>query len=125
MRSLTKKIGTVAATIAMLTTPAIASASGASAPAPGSEWATLSELNPAGAVALGASNATAGLPTAATMTTSAAVAQPVDADGEYRSNPLPWPVIGVLLAVVGTMIYIEFIEHHHGHFLFPNPASPQ
>jgi len=123
MRSLTKKIGTVAAAFAMLTAPAVASASEGSAPTPASEWVTLSELNPAGAVALGASGAT--VPTAATMATSAAVAQPVDANSDYRSNPLPWPVIGVLLAVVGTMIYIEFIEHHHGHFLFPNPASPQ
>jgi hypothetical protein len=121
MRSLAKKIGTVAVAVAMLTTPAIASASGG--PAPANEWVTMSELNPAGAIALGASGAT--VPTAATMTTSAAVAQPVDANGDYRSNPLPWPVIGVLLAVVGTMIYIEFIEHHHGRFLFPNPASPQ
>ena len=106
----------VAAATALLVTPTMASAAGTASQQPASDWVTFSQLNPAGAMALGGS---AAAPTAGTLTSSAAAVQPVDANGDYRPNPLPWPVIGVLLAVLGTAIYIAFIEKdgHHRAFL--------
>jgi hypothetical protein len=120
MRSLPKTIATIAVSAALLGTSAVASA--APAPqAPASGWTAFSQLNPAGAMALSANGAVAA-PSAATLAGTAAAAQPVDSD--YRPNPLPWPVIGVLLAVIGVAVYIAFIEDHgRSHHVFQ--TSPQ
>ena len=63
----------------------------------------------------------AAAPDAATL----AAAQSTTAYEEPRSNPLPLPVIAVLLAVLGTMAYIAFIEDHHGgnSRIVPNSAG--
>jgi hypothetical protein len=122
MRSLPRAIATIAVSAALLGTSAIASAAPA-AQAPASGWTALSQLNPAGAMALSANGAVA-TPTAATLAGTAAAAQPADDNADYRPNPLPWPVIGVLLAVIGTAIYIAFIEDHgRSHHIFL--TSPQ
>jgi hypothetical protein len=124
MRSPSRTIATIAVSAALLVTPTMATAADAAPQAPANPWVTLSELNPAGAIALGGTSAAT--PGPASMSATAAGVQPADDRDDYRGNPLPWPVIGVLLAVVGTMIYIEFIEHHHGHGTFPTtPTSPQ
>ena len=122
MRFLPRAITTIAVSAALLGTSAIASA--APVPqAPASGWTALSQMNPAGAMALSANGAVTA-PTAATLVGSAAAVQPADTDRDYRPNPLPWPVIGVLLAVIGTAIYIAFIENHgRSHHIFL--TSPQ
>jgi hypothetical protein len=117
MGSVRTAITTVAVSAAMLGTSAMVSAAPAPQP-PADTWATFSQLNPAGAMALDANGAVVP-PTAATLAATAAAAQPVDES--YRPNPLPWPVIGVLLAVIGTAIYIAFIEDHGHH---AHPTSP-
>jgi hypothetical protein len=86
-----------------------------------SRWTTLSQLTPAGATALAGSGVVAGAPDAATVAASAAAVQPADEAYETHANPFPLPVVAVLLAVLGTAIYIAFIEHHHGHTTFPSP----
>lgn len=125
MRTFPKAIATIAAAAATTVTPTMAAAStSASASNGASGWVTLSQLNPAGAMALAGSRAVASTPNAATMSATAAAAQPVDTAGAYRPNPLPLPVIGVLLAVIGTAIYIAFIENHgRSHHVFL--TSPQ
>src|SRR4051812_34918358 len=106
MPPLPKAIASLVAAASLLVTPAMASASTlpAGAASPGA-WVTLSQLNPAGAMALGGSGAAA-MPNAATLSSAsaAAAAQPVDTAADYRPNPFPWPVAVVLLAVVGTAI---------------------
>ena len=114
MRRIPRTIASIAVATALLATPAMASASTVAATS-SDAWVTLSTLNPAGATALAGSDVVA-TPTAATMAGSAAAVQPVDAD--YHANPLPLPVIGVLLAVLGAAIYIALIEKHHSHRAF-------
>lgn len=124
MRTFPKAIATITAAAAMTVTPTMAAASTSAQSARASGWVTLSQLNPAGAMALAGSRAVASTPNAATMSATAAAAQPVDTAGAYRPNPLPLPVIGVLLAVIGTAIYIAFIENHgRSHHVFL--TSPQ
>ncbi|HKC02348.1 MAG TPA: hypothetical protein VKC17_03490 [Sphingomicrobium sp.] len=89
----------------------------AAQPAP-NNWVRLSQLTPAGAMALAGSGVVAGAPDAATVAASAAAVQPADEPG---ANPFPLPVIAVLLAVLGGAVYIAFIEHHHGHIAIPTP----
>ena len=127
MRSIrTKLAATVVAAAMMMSPTAAASATmSTAATAPVSNgWVTLSQLTPAGAMALAGSGVVAGTPDAATVAASAAAVQPVESN-EPGANPFPLPVIAVLLAVLGTAIYIAFIEHHHGHATFPGaPVSP-
>ena len=122
MRSITRKLASAAVAAALIVSPTAAAAASMSAPLasqPQNSWTTLSQMNAAGAVALAGSGAA---PNAATM---AAAAQTSDDQREYRSNPLPLPVLAVLLAVLGTAIYIAFIEKHRGHVNFPiTPVSP-
>ncbi len=109
MRRVTTKIASIAAAAAIILAPTAASASALpSSSAPSNAWVTLSQLNPAGATALAGS---AAAPSSVELAGAAAAVQP--ADDTYRPNPLPLPVIAVLLAVLGTMIYIAFIEKHH------------
>ena len=105
MRCSRMKWISAAAVTALLVTPTMAAAA-APATAPQSGWTALSQLTPAGATALASTGVTAGSPTAATLS----AAQSSVAVDEPRANPLPLPVIAVLLAVLGTAIYIAFIE---------------
>jgi hypothetical protein len=112
MRRVTTKIASIAAATAIILAPAAASASAlpSSSTSP-TAWVTLSQLNPAGATALAGSTAATAAPSSVALAGATAAAQP--ADDTYRPNPLPLPVVAVLLAVLGTMIYIAFIEKHH------------
>jgi len=122
MRSIRTKLAATAVAAAIMISPtAAASATMATAAQPTSTgWVTLSQMTPAGAMALAGSGVAAATPDAATVAASAAAVQPVEGD-ERGANPLPLPVIAVLLAVLGTAIYIAFIEKHHGHADFPGP----
>ena len=108
MRDIRTKIASTAVAAALIFSPTAAVASTYAA-GPANAWVTLSSLTPAGASALAGSGAVAAAPDAATL----AAAQSTTAYEEPRSNPLPLPVIAVLLAVLGTMAYIAFIEDHH------------
>jgi hypothetical protein len=129
MRSIRTKLAATAVAAALIISPTAAASStmatGAARPQ-SNGWVTLSQLTPAGASALAASGVVAGAPDAATVAASAAAVQPVDESGAPRANPLPLPVILVLLAVLGTAIYIALIEKHHGHITIPvrPPVSP-
>jgi hypothetical protein len=115
------KLAATAVAAALIASPTMASA--AAQPTPTS-WVALSQMTPAGAMALAGSGVVAGAPDAATVAASAAAVQPYEAD-ERGANPLPLPVIAVLLAVLGAAIYVAFIEKHHGHATFPGaPVSP-
>ena len=119
MRSNRNRLAACAAVAALLVSPTAAMASTVSSAQPASNsWVTLSQMTAPGAAALAGS---AVAPSAATMATSAAAVQPMD-DAAPRANPLPIPVIVVLLAVLGTAIYIALIEKHHGHATFPGGA---
>ena len=120
MRPVTAKLASTAAALALMVGSSGASAAGNPAPnsAPDA-WVTFSQLNPAGATALAGSSAAS----SASLAGAAAAAQPAE-DSGYRPNPFPWPVAVVLLGVIATAIYIEFIEKHHGRVTFPNPNSP-
>lgn len=112
MRRVTTKIASIAAATAIILAPAAASASAlASSSTSPNAWVTLSQLNPAGATALAGSTGATAAPSSVVLAGATAAAQP--ADDTYRPNPLPLPVVAVLLAVLGTMIYIAFIEKHH------------
>ena|SRR3982751_6325932 len=126
MRSITHRLSASVIAAALLVSPTMASASTTSVGAqPQNAWVALSQMTPAGAAALASTGVTAAAPDAATMATAAAAAQPVDGSAEPGANPLPLPVIAVLLAVLGTAIYIAFIEKHHGHVTVPTgPVSP-
>jgi hypothetical protein len=121
MPSVTTKIASIAAAVAIVMAPTAASAS-ATSPVQSNGWVTLSQLNPAGATALAGGAAVTAVPDSVALAGAAAAAQP--ADDTYRPNPLPLPVIAVLLAVLGTMIYIALIEKHH-HSSRPFLTSPQ
>ena len=123
MRSIrTNLAAMVVATAIMVSPTAAASATMAATTAQpaSSGWVTLSQMTPAGAMAMAGSGAVAAAPDAATVAASAAAVQPVEGDAP-RANPLPLPVIAVLLGVIATAIYIAFIEKHHGHADFPGP----
>ena len=123
MRRVTTKIASIAAATAIILAPTAASASALPSPsAQPNAWVTLSQLNPAGATALAGSAAVSAAPDSVALAGAAAAAQP--ADDNYRPNPLPLPVVAVLLAVLGTMIYIAFIEKR-GHSHRPFLTSPQ
>src|SRR5215213_2884973 len=109
------KIATTAIAAALIFSPTAAIASSYTTP-PANGWVTLSALTPAGATALAGSGVA---PSPATL----AAAQSSVAVDDDRANPLPLPVIAVVLAVLGTMAYIAFIEDHHDH-LRPFFASP-
>jgi hypothetical protein len=121
MRSIpTKLAATVVAAAIMISPTAAASATmstAAAQPAP-NNWVRLSQLTPAGAMALASSRVVADAPDAASVAASAAAVQPADEPG---ANPFPLPVIAVLLAVLGGAVYIALIEHHHGHIAIPTP----
>lgn len=112
MRNIRTKIASTAIAAALIFSPTAAVA--AAYPAQASGWTALSQMTPAGASALAGSGAVAGVPDAATM----AAAQSTVAYDEPHANPLPLPVIAVLLAVLGTAIYIALIEKHHSHGVF-------
>lgn len=118
MRDIRTKIASTAIAAALIFSPTAAVAAPYSAQPASNSWVTLSSLTPAGATALG-SGAIAGAPSAATL----AAAQSTVAYDEPRANSLPLPVIAVLLAVLGTAIYIALIEKHHSHRAFL--ISPQ
>ena len=124
MRSVTKTLASAAVAAALIVTPTAAVSATASAPLaaqPQNSWTTLSQMTPAGAVALAGGGAVT--PSAATM--AAAAAQTSDYPSDYRRNGLPLPAIAVLLAVFGVAIYIAFIEKHRGKVNFPfTPVSP-
>jgi hypothetical protein len=126
MRSIRTKLAATAVAAAIMISPTAAAsatmATTAARPAT-TGWVTLSQMTPAGAMALAGSGVVAATPDAATVAASAAAVQPMEGD-EGRANPLPLPVIAVLLAVLGTAIYIAFIEKHHGHANFPGPPPP-
>lgn len=127
MRTIRTKLAASAVAAALIASPTMASAltvsTAAVQPTPTS-WVALSQMTPAGVMALAGSGVIAGTPDAATVAASAAAVQPYESD-ERRANPLPLPVIAVLLAVLGAAIYIAFIEKHHGHATFPGaPVSP-
>jgi len=128
MRSIRTKLAATAVAAAIMISPTAAASATMSttvAQPTSNGWVTLSQLTPAGAVALAGSGVMAGAPDAATVAASAAAVQPVDEVSEPHTNPFPLPVIAVLLAVLGTAIYIAFIEKHHGHATFPGgPVSP-
>ena len=128
MRSMrTNLVATAVAAALMISPTAAASATMSTwAAQPSSNaWVTLSQLTPAGATALAGSGVVAGAPDAATVAASAAAVQPADEAPEPGANPFPIPVVIVLLAVLGTAIYIALIEKHHGHASFPGaPISP-
>lgn len=105
MRAIPTKIVSTAIAAALIFTPTAAAAA-TTAPQPVSSWVTLSALTPAGATALAGSDVA---PSAATL----AGTQSTVAYDDQRANPLPLPVIAVVLAVLGTMAYIAFIEDHH------------
>ena len=122
MRPITMKLASAAVAAALIVSPAAAASSSMSAPLaaqPQNSWVALSQMTPAGAAALASSGVTAAAPDAATI---AAAAQTSADDRDYRANALPLPVIIVLLAVLGTAIYIAFIEKHRGHVVIG--ASP-
>ena len=125
MRSIRTKFGASAVAAAMIISPTAAASStmstAAAQPASNS-WVTLSQLTPAGAVALAGSGVVAGAPDAATLAASAAAVQPADESSEPGANPFPIPVIVVLLGVLGMAVYIALIEKHHGHVTFPGGA---
>jgi len=126
MRTMWSKFAASVVAAALIASPTMASATAAATAQPtATSWVALSQMTPAGAMALAGSGAVAGTPDAATVAASAAAVQPYEGD-ERRANPLPLPVIAVLLAVLGTAIYIAFIEKHHGHATFPGapPVSP-
>ena len=125
MRSIRTRLAAAAVATAIIVSPTAAASAtmGTAAAQPASNsWVTLSQLTPAGATALAGSGVIAATPNAATVAASAAAVQPVDEASEPRANPLPIPVIVVLLAVLGTAIYIAMIEKHHGHVTFPGGA---
>ena len=112
MRTVTRKIASIAAAAAIVVAPTAASAEALpSSSAQSNAWITFSQLNPAGATALAGNAAATAAPNSVALAGAAAAAQP--ADDAYRPNPLPLPVVAVLLAVLGTMIYIAFIEKNH------------
>ena len=113
MRDIRTKIATTAIAAALIFSPTAAVASSYSAQSPSNAWVTLSEMTPAGATALAGSGVVSGAPDAATL--AAAQTTVVATDSDYRPNPLPLPVIAVLLAVLGGAIYIALIEKHHSH----------
>ena len=122
MRLITMKLASAAAAASLIASPVAAASSTMAAPLaaqPQNSWVALSQMTPAGAQALASSGMTTAAPDAATI---AAAAQVSSDDRDYRANPLPLPVIIVLLAVLGTAIYIAFIEKHHGHVVVG--ASP-
>jgi len=123
MRAIRTKLTATAIAAALILSPTAAAAATMSSPAPPApnNWVTLSQLTPAGATALASSGAIASAPDAATIAGSAVAVQPVDEDAE-GGNPFPIPVIVVLLGVLGTMIYIAFIEDHDGSATFPGGA---
>ena len=112
MRDIRTKIASTAVAAALIFSPTAAVAATYPTQAQNSGWTTLSQMTPAGADAL--SGAVAGAPDAATL----AAAQSTVAYDEPHANPLPLPVIAVLLAVLGTAIYIALIEKHHSHGVF-------
>ena len=123
MRAIRTKLAAAAVAAALIISPTAAASStmATAAAQPASNgWVELSQLTPAGAVALAGSGVVAGAPDAATAAASAAAVQPAY-DDERRANPLPLPVLAVLLAVLGTAIYIALIEKHHGHITIPGP----
>ena len=123
MRTMWSKFAASVVAATLIASPTMASATAAAQPT-ATSWVALSQMTPAGAMALAGSGAVAGTPDAATVAASAAAVQPYEGD-ERGANPLPLPVIAVLLAVLGTAIYIAFIEKHHGHATFPGgPVSP-
>jgi hypothetical protein len=120
MRLIQKKLAATAVAGALVFSPTLAAASTFAAPTqPQNAWVTLSQMTPAGATALASTGAVAAAPDAAAMA-AAVAAQPVD-ETDYRPNPLPIPVIVVLLGVLGMAIYIALIEKHHGHITIPAP----
>lgn len=121
MRLIQQKLAATAVALALGFSPTMAAASTFAAPTqPQNTWVTLSQMTPAGATALASTGAVAAAPDAAAMAAAAAAAQPVDGS-DYRPNPLPIPVIVVLLGVLGMAIYIALIEKHHGHITIPTP----
>jgi len=123
MRPVSMKIVSIATAAAIMFVPTAAAASAVqSSPPPSSAWVTLSQLNPAGATALAAPRLTASS-NAISLAGAAAAAQPVADSDLRRPDPLPLPVIAVLLAVLATAIYIAFIEDHDGDRVFL--ISPQ
>jgi len=110
MRDIRTKIASTAIAAALIFSPtaAVASTYNTATTSSSTAWLTLSSLTPAGATALAGAGANA--PSAATL----AAAQSTVAYDERRANPLPLPVIAVLLAVLGTAIYIAFLEDHDG-----------
>jgi hypothetical protein len=121
MRPIQKKLAATAVAAALVFSPTVAAASAFAAPSsPQNAWVTFSQMTPAGATALASTGVVAAAPDAATVAAAAAAAQPVD-DTDYRPNPLPLPVIAVLLGVLGMAIYIALIEKHHGHITIPTP----
>ncbi|MFL6730005.1 MAG: hypothetical protein ACJ8E3_10360 [Sphingomicrobium sp.] len=108
MHDIRTKIASTAIAAALIFSPTVAVASTYPTQAPASGWVALSQMTPAGATAL------AGAPDAATL----AAAQSTVAYDEPHANPLPLPVIAVLLAVLGTAIYIALIEDHDSHGVF-------
>lgn len=115
MRNIQTKFAATAIAAALIFSPTAAVASTYSAPPSPSAWVTLSELTPAGATALAGSGAVAGAPDAADLAAAQSTTVVTTTDSDYRPNPLPLPVIAVLLAVVGTAVYIALIEKHHSH----------
>ena len=124
MRPVSMKSVSVATAAAILFAPTAAAASSVQSSAPpANAWVTLSQMNPAGATALAGSGAAATSPNAVSLAGAATAAQPVDDPGAPRANPLPLPVIAVLLLVLATAIYIAFIDDHDGDRVFL--ISPQ
>jgi hypothetical protein len=126
MRPIQKKLAATAISACMVFSPTVAAASTFSAPAtaqPQNAWVTLSQMTQAGATALASSGAVSAAPDAAALAAAAAAAQPAD-ETANRPNPLPLPVIAVLLGVLGMAAYIALIEKHdHGHVTTPS-VSP-
>jgi len=122
MRLIQKRLAASAVAAALVVSPTMAAASGATPTAaqPQNGWMALSQMTPAGAAALASTGVVAAAPNAATVTAAAAAVQPAD-ENDYRPNPLPLPVVAVLLGVLGMAIYIAFIEKHHGHITIPTP----
>ena len=127
MRPIRPKLAATSVAIALVFSPTVAAASTLAAPVaaqPQDAWTALSQMTPAGATALASTGVAAAAPSAATVAAAAAAAQPAEDTG-YRPNPLPLPVIAVLLGVLGMAIYIALIEKHHGHITIPTPpVSP-
>ncbi len=128
MRTMRTRLAATAVAAAIVISPtaaASATMSTMAASPPSTNWVALSQMTPAGATALASSSGVAGAtPDAATLAASTAAVQSAD-ESANGANPLPIPVIIVLLGVLGTMIYIALIEKHHGHGTFPGgPVSP-